>query len=107
MRTFHSAMLGDRLTRHSVLPIEKITITIECGNDLDTQFHIPLGLLCTQSQKQLEIFCQTEDLRNRYAKVKALRKRVNAVHPLLELHAIKHTERCREKVWHTGRSVSC
>ncbi|KAF2439317.1 hypothetical protein P171DRAFT_396549 [Karstenula rhodostoma CBS 690.94] len=75
----------------------KTIITIECGEDLSRQFKIPLGFLCEQSQKQVEVFWEAEDLRKRYAKVKALGKRVNAVFPLLELHGIRHTEKCREK----------
>jgi hypothetical protein len=93
--------LGDRLTSHSVLP--KTVIAIECGKDLGAHYHVPLSVFCAQSQKQLEVFWQAEDLHMRYAKVKALKKRVKDMHPLLELHDIKPTEKSREKV---GRSLT-
>ncbi|OAG00077.1 uncharacterized protein CC84DRAFT_359196 [Paraphaeosphaeria sporulosa] len=82
-----------------MLQSPNIIITIECGVDLETHYHIPLFVLSAESQKQIEIFCQAEGLRKGYVGVKALRKRVKALYPLLELHAphIRHTDRCREK----------
>ncbi|KAF9729559.1 hypothetical protein PMIN01_12423 [Paraphaeosphaeria minitans] len=88
-------VLEGQLTSNSV--VSNMPITVECGNDLSTRYYIPVGILCGQSQLQLDVFWQAEDLRARYAQVKALRKRVKQFYPLLELHKIQRTDRCREK----------
>lgn len=78
--------------------LHETVVTIECADDLNTHYQVPLLLLCTQSQKQSEVFMQAQDLRERYAKVKAFKIRAEAIHPLLELHGLMYTEKCRNKV---------
>ncbi|KAL1610830.1 hypothetical protein SLS60_002501 [Paraconiothyrium brasiliense] len=91
------AAMTDPKQHFSLVVLPKTFIVIECGDDLSTQYQVPLSVLCAQSQKQFQIFLQAEDLYRRYGKVKALKKRVKAIHPLLELHKLMHAEKSREK----------
>ncbi|KAJ4349433.1 uncharacterized protein N0V89_008048 [Didymosphaeria variabile] len=93
----HSAVNESPKQCISLDVISRTVIAVECGKGLSAQYMIPLSLLCAQSQKQLDVFQQAEDLHDSYVKVKAIKKQAKSVFSLLEIHNIVHTDKSREK----------